>query len=325
MSDRAAPLRKIIGWRLEALAYDAVSAVARLFPVEWVSAAGGYLMRRLGPRSKSARIVARNIDLAFPDLEPEARARLIAEQWDNLGRTFFEFPLTDRLTPASGRVEVVGRERLLAIAASGRPAILISGHFANWEVMAAAIVEAGVPARVTYRAANNPYFDRRIIETRARYGVRMFAPKGGLGSRDLIETLQKGESVTFLNDQKFNNGVPAPFFGRTVHTAGASTRIALKFGAILQPMSVQRLPGARFRVVVAEPIALEATGDRERDVREGVAKINAFVEARVRERPAEWFWVHKRWPDADYAEASAPTGEAQAPAASSPSLRQGPA
>jgi KDO2-lipid IV(A) lauroyltransferase len=199
-------------------------------------------------------------------------------------------------------VEVVGRDRLMHIAASGAPAILISGHFANWEVMAAAIVDAGVPARVTYRAANNPYFDKRITEARARYGVSMFAPKGGLGSRDLLETLKKGQSVTFLNDQKFNAGVAAPFFGVMAHTAGASTRIALKFGAVLQPMSVHRLPGARFRVVVAEPLILENTGDRERDIEAGVRQINAFVEACVRERPAEWFWVHKRWPNEAYVE-----------------------
>jgi KDO2-lipid IV(A) lauroyltransferase len=302
VSEKQAPLRRELAWRLQVVAYDLVAAVARLFPVEWVSALGGRLFRRLGPLTAYARTAGRNIDIAFPELGPHERRILLEAQWDNLGRTLFEFPLTDRLTPKTGRVEVVGRERLLAIAASGAPAILVSGHFANWEVMAAAIVDAGIPARVTYRAANNPYFDRRITEARARYGVRMFAPKGGLGSRDVLETLKKGESVTFLNDQKFNGGVAAPFFGRTVHTAGAAIRIALKFGAVLQPMSVHRLPGARFRVVVAEPIPLERTGERERDVEAGVRKMNAFFEACVRERPAEWFWVHKRWPKEAYAE-----------------------
>jgi KDO2-lipid IV(A) lauroyltransferase len=300
VSDKKPPLARDLIWRLQALGYDVTSAAVRLFPVEWVSALGGWLFCWLGPLTPSARIAERNIDLAFPGLDPAARAKLLRDQWDNLGRTFFEFPMTDQLVPAKGRVEVVGRDRLVAIAKSGKPAILISGHFANWEVMAAAIADAEVPARVTYRAANNPYIDKRIIDARARYGVRMFAPKGGGGSRELIETLKKGESVTFLNDQKFNQGVAAPFFGRIVHTAGASTRIALRFGAVMQPMSVQRLPGARFRVVVAEPIVLEHTGDREKDVEAGVRQINAFVEARVRERPAEWFWVHKRWPREEY-------------------------
>jgi KDO2-lipid IV(A) lauroyltransferase len=303
MAVRRVPFSRDLSWRLEALAVDIASVLVRLLPIAWVSAVGGWLMRRFGPLTPSAKVARRNIELAFPDWTPAQRSALLDKQWDNLGRTFFEFPLTDRLIPAKGRVEVVGRERLTAIAQSGEPAVLISGHFANWEVMAAAIVDAGVPCRVTYRAANNPYIDASIIKTRARYGVTLFAPKGGLGSRELLETLKDGQSVSFLNDQKFNTGIAAPFFGRTVHTAGAPTRVALRFGAVLQPMWVQRLPKARFRVIVDAPIPLTRTGDRERDVQAGVAAINAYVEAKVRERPAEWFWVHKRWPQEDYVEA----------------------
>ncbi len=301
MANPRPSVARALRWRLEALAFDLARVLTRPFSIEAVSAAGGWLFRRLGPHTRSARIAARNLELAFPDWTPERRAALLDQQWDSLGRTFFEFPITDRLTPARGRVEMVGRERLVAIAASGAPAILISGHFANWEVMAAAIVDAGVPCRVTYRAANNPYIDKRFIETRARYGVTLFAPKGGIGSRELLETLKEGQSVSFLNDQKFNGGVAAPFFGRTVYTAGAPTRVALRFGAVLQPMWVERLPKARFRVTVDPPIELTKTGDRETDVRAGVTAINAYVEERIRRRPADWFWVHKRWPDADYA------------------------
>jgi Kdo2-lipid IVA lauroyltransferase/acyltransferase len=225
-----------------------------------------------------------------------------------VGRTFFELPLSDRLTPAGGRVEVVGGERLADLARRREAAVLISGHFANWEVMAAVIAASGLECRVTYRAANNPYVDQRIIETRARYGVKLFAPKGGDGSRDLLASLQNGQSVSFMNDQKFNGGLASSFFGRTVHTAVAPTRLGLRFGQRLVPMSVQRLPKARFRVTVHEPIPLEVTGDRQRDLAAGIRKVNAFVEARILERPGEWFWVHKRWPNEAYdaLEAEAP-------------------
>jgi len=291
-----------LGWRLEALAFDLFSVAVRPWPVSWVSAFGGWLFRKLGPLSRNHHVAARNIALAFPNLDDAASKTLLDQQWDNLGRYFFEMPLTDKLTPKTGRVEVEGRERLEAIARSGEPAILISGHFANFEVMAAVIADCGLNCRVTYRAANNPYFDRRIVAIRARYGVRLFAPKGGLGSRDLLETLKQGDSVSIMNDQKFNGGVAAPFFGRIVHTAGAPSRLALRFGGLLQPMSVVRLPGARFRVTIHEPIRLAMTGNRKHDVEAGVAQVNAFIEARVRERPAEWFcWVHKRWPQEDYA------------------------
>ena len=62
------------------------------------------------------------------------------------------------------------------------------------------------------------------------------------------------------------------------HTASGPTRLALRFGGVLQPLSVRRVRGARFQVIVHEPIPLERTGDRARDLAAGVAKVNAFVE-----------------------------------------------
>ena len=291
---------KALGWRLEAMGVDLLAVLLRPWPVSWVSGLGGRTLRLLGPLTTHHRLAERNLRLAFPDMGEAERARLLREQWDNVGRSFFEFPITDKLTPAHGRVEVEGLWRLQALAARKEAAKLIYRPIANIEVMAGVIAWSGLDCRVTYRAANNPLVDRRIVATRARYGVKLFAPKGADGSRDLLKSLEAGQSVSFMNDQKFNGGVAAPFFGRTVHTAGAPTRLALRFSGELLPMSVQRLPKARFRVVVHEPIRLERSGERERDVEAGVRQINAFVEARIRERPAEWFWVHRRWPNEAY-------------------------
>lgn len=291
-----------LAWRLEAVGYDIFAALFRALPTDAASAFGGGLLRLLGPFTGTHRTAGRNTRLAFPDMPAQARRRLLADQWENVGRLFAEFPLTDRLTPASGRVEIVGGERLRALAASGRPAVLISGHFSNWEIMAAVIVHLGVRCQVTYRAANNPHIDRRIIEGRRRYGVQLLAPKGGDGSREILQAMNRGESVAILNDQKFNGGVAAPFFGRLVHTAPAATRLALRYDTDLIPMSVQRLKGARFRVTAHDPLEFPRTGARAVDIAAGVRAVNAFMEARVRERPAEWFWVHKRWPAEAYAE-----------------------
>ncbi len=302
MSRPPASRAQRLAWAAELVAYDGLSALLRVFPVSWVSGLGGAIFRAVGPLTGLHRLAERNTRIAFPELTAAARHRLLSAQWDNLGRTLFEFPLTDRITPATGRVEVVGAERFHALAQAGEGAVLVSGHFANWEVMAAAIVSTGLRCRVTYRAANNPGFDRRITQTRARYGVELFAPKGGgEGGREVLDTLKGGEAVAFLNDQKFNGGVDAPFFGAPARTAGGPTRLALRFGRRLHPMSVKRLPRARFRVTIHPPIELAATGDRERDLRAGVAQLNAWVEARVREAPSEWFWVHKRWAADAYA------------------------
>lgn len=290
-------------WRIEAGAFAVVGAMLRLLPIDLVSDMGAGLFRRLGPLTSSHRTAERNLRLAFPEMSDADRKVLLADQWANLGRYFFEFPMVERLTRASGRVEVEGFERLEAIARENRPTVFVSGHFSNFEVMPLTIIAAGVTCQMTYRAANNPYVDEAIKARRARYGVRLFAPKGEEGARELLTALGRGESVALMNDQKFNGGLEAPFFGHHVHTASGPTRLALKFGAALQPMSVQRTKGARFKVIVHEPIPLETTGDRARDLQAGVEKVNAFVEARVRERPEEWWWVHKRWPYTAYREA----------------------
>ena len=293
-------LAQDLAWRLEALVFDLFTGLLRLLGLDAASAFGGWLVRRLGPLSGAHKTARRNLAIAFPDRDAAWREQVLADQWENLGRTFAEVPIMDRLAKASDRIELIGGERLAAIAAEGRPVVFVSGHLANWEVMPMVIVNSGVTCQMTYRAANNPYVDKRIRDSRFRYGVRLFAPKGGDGARELLDAMGRGESGELMNDQKFNGGVAAPFFGHLAHTAPGPSRLAIRFGTVLQPMSVQRLEGARFRVIVHEPIELPRTGDRSADIEAGVAAVNRFMEDRIRERPAEWFWVHKRWANAVY-------------------------
>jgi KDO2-lipid IV(A) lauroyltransferase len=286
---------------LEAGLFDAVSAFARLFSIDSVSNSGAWLFRNLGPLTGAHRVAERNLRLAFPHAGDTEIKQLLRAQWIELGRTLTEFLILDRIVADTDRLEVVNEARLGAIAAGDGPVVFISGHFSNFEMMAVAMARSGVKVQVTYRAMNNPYMDERVRRMRFKYGVRLFAPKGLEGARELMRAIARGESVALLNDQKFNGGIAAPFFGVLAHTAPGPSTFALRFGIPLQPLSVQRTgPGARFKVIAHEPIRLDDTGDRDADIEAGVRRINAFVEARVRARPAEWFWVHRRWPNEVY-------------------------
>lgn len=289
-----------LNWRLEAVAFKALFAFLRALGVEGASGFGGKLLRGLGPLTGTHKTVTRNLRIAFPDMDPAERDRLAVDQWEQTGRTFAELAVMDRLTPESGRIDIVGLERLHAVRDSGKPVVLISGHLANFEVMAAVIMAAGVPCQVTYRAANNPYVDALIRQSRERYGIKLFAPKGD-GTRELMAGMKRGESIALLVDQKYNQGPEVEFFGQPVNASPGAARLALKFGTVMQPLSVTRLPGVRFRVTAHEPIAVPDTGDKSADVLAGIQAVNRFVEDRVREHPVDWFWVHKRWPAAVYA------------------------
>jgi len=302
-----ASFRQDLIWRLEGVGFAGFIAFMRLLGVERASALGGLLLRTLGPKTGTQKTVLRNLRIAFPEMTPDEREALALAQWEQTGRAFAETAVMDRLV-AEDRIEVVGLERLHAIRDSGRPVVFAGGHFANIETLAATIVGAGVPCQITYRAANNPYVDAQIVAARARYGVKLFAPKGGEGARELLEGMARGESVALMNDQKFSEGPEVTFFGQPVNAAPGPSRLALRFGTVLQPMSTERLPGVRFRVTVYAPIELEKSGDRQADIARGVQAITSFIEERVRESPVDWFWVHKRWPDRVYAALKADEG-----------------
>lgn len=300
MPGKSSDWRQDFAWRLEAFGFQALFGFLRLLGVEGASGLGGWLLRTLGPLTGTQKTVVRNLRIAFPDMGEAERNALALAQWDQTGRTFAELAVMDRLTPEGGRVEVVGIERLHALRDSGKAAVLISGHLANFEVMAAVIMAAGVPCQVTYRAANNPYVDALIRQSRERYGIRLFAPKGD-GTRELMAGMKRGDSIALLVDQKYNQGPEVEFFGQPVNASPGAARLALKFDTVMLPLSVVRLPGVRFRVTAHEPIVVNQSEDKAADTLAGIQAANRFVEDRVREHPVDWFWVHKRWPDKVYA------------------------
>ncbi len=291
-----------VGWRLEAHAYDLFVGFVRLLPVDLASDMGGAALKALGPLTSLRKVVKKNLDFAFPEKDDAWKAEIAKAQWENVGRVFAEFAIMDRIRIDNGRIVVENMERLKEIVAAGKAVVFISGHFSNWEVMPSTIMEAGVNCVMTYRAANNPYVDERIRKGRERYGVKLFAPKGGDGAKEMLIRMAQGESVALMNDQKFNRGISTPFFSRAVDTAPGPTRLAMRFGTVLQPMTVERLHKARFKVIVHDPIQVDSTGHKSADIESTVCKISKFIEDVVRVRPEEWFWVHKRWPTAAYKE-----------------------
>ncbi|GAB4525339.1 MAG: lysophospholipid acyltransferase family protein [Amphiplicatus sp.] len=294
------------GHRIEYAAARVLFFLFRLLGVDRASALAGGFTRLVGPRLR--RISARgeeNLRRAFPDWSEAQMRRTIAGVWENLGRTAAEFAHLDKFDPFApdSRVDIVGAERLRAVAHGAGPAIFISGHFANWEVMSVALKAAGVDYAVVYRAANNPLVDALIIKTRARVMSRRQIPKGKRGARALVEALSAGKSLAMLVDQKLNDGIAVPFMGRPAMTTPAPARLALKFGAPVIPLGIERLAGARFRLTVYDPIAYGSTGDLAEDVRALTILINEALEARIRARPEQWLWLHRRWPKDDGAPA----------------------
>jgi Kdo2-lipid IVA lauroyltransferase/acyltransferase len=283
---------RIEGWGA-ALCFGAFG----LLPLDWASAMGGRLARAIGPRlgiSKRARL---NIARALPELSQAEVEDIVAGMWDNLGRVAAEYPHLRkiRVFDPDGLVETHGSENIDRAVAAGRRMIIFSGHIANWEIAMLAAVQYGAEVAQIYRAANNPVVDNMI--TRFRHIGGELIPKGTVAARRALAVLRRGAHLTMLADQKMNDGIPVPFFGRPAMTSTALAVFALRFDCDVLPARLERLGGARFRLTVFPPLPLPRSGDRRADIAALMTRVNQVLEEWIRDRPAEWFWLHRRWPD----------------------------
>ena len=120
-------------------------------------------------------------------------------------------------------------------------------------------------------------------------------PRDAVAARRAVAALRSGAHLTMLADQKLNDGIPVPFFGRPAMTTSALASLALRFDCDVLPARVERLEGAHFRLTVFPALPLPRSGNAHADVAALMAQVNGILESWIRKRPEEWFWVHRRW------------------------------
>ena len=290
------PLKKL-RFRLEAWLVRGLLVLLRQLPLDFSSWLGGAVLRGAGPLLPAHKVARRNLERAFPETDSAGIARILQGMWENLGRTAGEYPHHETIGREAGRrVEIRGSDIIEAFAGNPRPAIFFSAHLANWEIMPIVGALHGVYLSSVYRRPNNPHL-ASVFEDRLTHPQMSLIAKGPSAGRELLRVLRQDRPVAMLIDQKLREGIPVSFFGREAMTPSAFAEFALKLGCEVVPTRIERLGGAHFRLSVLPPIEKPDTGDHAEDVRRLTQAATSLIEEWIRERPAEWFWVHKRWPD----------------------------
>ena len=282
---------KTLTYRLEAFFLRFFSRAFRILPLDVSSAIGALIGRAIGPFFSAHNTAKKNLIAAFPEKTLRERQRILAGMWANLGRVGAEYSSLPGARRAS-RITVIGAEYLPK---KGEAALFFSGHIGNWELLCPIAYDREVDLSIVYRHTNNPYVDSIIADIRQSHTSGLIA-KGLRGGIRILSALKRGGSVAMLVDQKLNNGIAVPFFGREAMTSPAIAEIALKYDIPVIPARVIRTGGAHFEGHIYPPLAFAKTGDHKEDVRALMAKINSVLEGWIREHPEQWFWVHRRWP-----------------------------
>ncbi|MGY6411425.1 MAG: lysophospholipid acyltransferase family protein [Alkalilacustris sp.] len=258
--------------------------------IRWL---GWIVGRAIAPLSRFPARIRANLALVCPELGPAEVRRITRAVPVNAVRTLLELHSGDGFRAVAAAAGIRGAEHLAAVEAAhaaGRPVILVSGHFGNYDVPRAALAARGIPVGGLYRPLKNRYYNEIYAETIAAISGPVF-PRGRRGLAEMVRFLREGGVVGLLIDQRMAHGVPLRFFGHPAWTALSAAEMAVKYDALILPMYGRRLAdGISFELVVEAPIP---HGDPARMTQ----ALNDSLERMVRADMDQWLWFHRRWRD----------------------------
>jgi len=294
-------LRTVIWW-LQAQLVFALFFVLRLIPVEYATGFVAAVLRNMGPLLPRYRTGMKNLELAFPEKTKAERRYILSKMWDNLARTSVEYIYLDTLfdydhdNPDTGRIEIVGAENFKKLDEGKKPAIIFTGHLANWELLPIGAKDYGLDIAALYRTPNNPFIAKRILQIRSKMMGELI-PSGPGSALKMMSVLEHGGRLGILVDHKLRSrsNMEIPFFGHPAKTNPLIGKLAREFDCVVHGARVIRLPKGRFRLEITDEIKLPRDAEGRIDARETVIVVTQVIENWVREYPEQWLWVHRRW------------------------------
>jgi Kdo2-lipid IVA lauroyltransferase/acyltransferase len=252
---------------------------------------GGVVFARVvAPLAGYRRRIENNLRLIFPAMPEAERAAVTAATARNIGRMAMELlsPKGLRQRALEAPVTGPGWDAMQVAQAAGRPIILVSGHFGNYDVIRAGTIARGFRVGGIYRALNNPYFNRYYLRNISTIGTPLFE-RGRRGIGEMVRFLRGGGTVAMLIDQHMHKGEPLDFMGQTAMTALSAAEMALKYDALLVPCyGIRRKDGLSFEAVFEAPIAHTTAVEMTQ-------ALNNSLQARIEQNIDQWFWIHRRW------------------------------
>jgi KDO2-lipid IV(A) lauroyltransferase len=286
-------------WLIARFALGALWLLRKLPPdkaLDFVATAA----RTVGPWFGRHRTALDNLRQAYPEKSEQEIEAIALEMWDNMARLAAEYVFLDQLfdfdpgNRSSGRIEIVGEELFVRLAAENRPHILFTGHLGNFELLPIAAAVHGLKVTALFRPPNNPYIADYVLSTRRSTMGELMETQAGAAFA-LAAILDKGGNVGALVDQKFAGGLDTTFFDRPCETNPVVPMLARRFDCAVHPARCIRLPGNRYRLEIHEALELVRDADGDIDIHASTQLLNDVVEDWVRERPGQWMWFHKRW------------------------------
>jgi KDO2-lipid IV(A) lauroyltransferase len=266
----------------------------KTLPYRWSEKILRKAVRLAGSTGGLRRDVAESqLEAVFPEMPPTELAGLARRMYDHLGITVAEV-LCAQPDELGGRVIVQpGWDALDRAVAAGQGVIVATGHLGNFE-LGGRVLAQRFPLLDVVKTQRNAPFDRYLQEQRLRFGIRTVPVERS--GRAVLKHLQAGGVVSLFMDQDAGKtGFATDFLGLKASTWPGAARISIRTGCSVVPVAILRNDDRTHTLHIGQPLEPGGLTDRDQDVRDFTSRISAVVEGFIRERPEQWFWVHRRW------------------------------
>ena len=250
----------------------------------------GYLFKKVGPLFKSKKVIKKNLE-NLKNLSEEEKKNIIFKMWESYGIVFIEYIFLNKFRQEKDLINIEGKEILDDIIKSNKPAIFVSGHFSNFELMSLSMTKSGLKLATIYRPLNNFFLNPFMEYLRRKFVCQNQIKKGVNGVREAIDFVKKNYSIALMVDQRVSEGEKINFFGKPALTTTLPAQIAIKYDLPIIPVFIKRDKDNSFTIRFFKKIVHTDFKDKL----ELTLRLNQIIEQLIVENPHEWIWTHNRW------------------------------
>ena len=246
--------------------------------------------------SQQRKLACEHIQQALDITDERTIKTIVKNCFSNLGKNMVEFMLFPRMKPKLLRqyVRFEGVQHVKNALAKGKGAIILTGHFGNWELLAAGISTTVAPLTPIVRELRSPRLNALVSRYREKAGYSTIDRDTGV--RQALRCLRNNNLLGIVADVDTSvNGVFVDFFGRPAYTPYSPIAFALKTGAAILPSFIVRQPDGTHQAIIEPPLTLDRCDDKEKELVINTQKYTKVIESYIRKNPEQWIWMHQRW------------------------------
>ncbi len=246
---------------------------------------------------KHLKIARANLDLVYKDtISQKRKEEIIYNSYRSLVFNMYEFIENQTISKDEllKKANILNKEIIEKAFQDNRKIIYITAHYGGWEITLPYIALMFGEIAVVNRRMNNPHIQKKYEIARSKNKITMLEKESA--AKGMLKAFKDNKSIAVVIDQHIGSGIEIEFLGQKDKATDSTSRLALKFDAIIIPIFTINNGFRDWTIKVCEPIDVKTFEFKTEDkVRELTQIQNDIVSKQIFEKPDYWLWQHKRF------------------------------